>query len=235
MFWMPDLMYFVFVAPALLLAIIAQAMVRSAYEKMSRVPASMRGAEAARRILDANGLHDVRIEQIAGELSDHYDPRDKVLRLSPNVFGVNSMAAVGIAAHEAGHALQDARHYAPLVIRNLAVPAASFGSSVGTILLMVGMVMAFSMIPIGKYVFLLGIIAFGATVVFQLINLPVEFDASARAKAELVHLGIVSGPEIHYVSKVLNAAALTYVAATLQAVLTLAYYIFRYMQATNRD
>ncbi len=235
MFWMPDLMYFVFVAPALLLAIIAQAMVRSAYEKMSRVPASMRGAEAARRILDANGLHDVRIEQIAGELSDHYDPRDKVLRLSPNVFGVNSMAAVGIAAHEAGHALQDARHYAPLVIRNLAVPAASFGSSVGTILLMVGMVMAFSMIPIGKYVFLLGIIAFGATVVFQLINLPVEFDASARAKAELVHLGIVSGPEIHYVSKVLNAAALTYVAATLQAVLTLAYYIFRYMQATSRD
>ncbi|RMF36944.1 MAG: zinc metallopeptidase [Planctomycetota bacterium] len=233
--WMPDFMYFVFVAPALLLAVVAQAMVRSAYEKMSRVPASMRGAEAARRILDANGLHDVQIEQIPGELSDHYDPRGKVLRLSPNVYGVNSMAAVGIAAHEAGHALQDARHYAPLVIRNLAVPAASFGSSIGTILLMVGMVMAFSMIPLGKYVFLLGIITFGATVLFQLINLPVEFDASSRAKSELIALGIVSGPEIHYVSKVLNAAALTYVAATLQAVLTLAYYIFRYMQATSRD
>ncbi|MCA9134840.1 MAG: zinc metallopeptidase [Planctomycetales bacterium] len=235
--FMFDFMYILFIAPALLLAFAAQWMVKSAYAKMSEVRASMSGFEAARRILDAGGLQDVAIEQIPGELSDHYDPRDKVLRLSPNVYRGHSMASVGIAAHEAGHALQDARHYAPLVIRNMAVPAASFGSGIGTIMLMVGMVMVLSAgtAVLGKWIFLAGIVAFGATVAFQLVNLPVEFDASARAKTQLVNLGIVSGPELPYVSKVLNAAALTYVAATLQAVLTLAYYIFRYMQATSRD
>lgn len=229
-----DPMYFLFIAPALILAFAAQWMVKSAYSKMSQVRASMSGYEAARRILDAGGLENVEIEQIGGQLSDHYDPRHKVLRLSSDVYRGNSMAAVGIAAHEAGHALQDARNYAPLVIRNMAVPAASFGSSIGTVLLMIGLVMVFSAATVlGKWVFLAGIICFGATVVFQLINLPVEFDASSRAKIELVNLGIVSGPELHYVSKVLNAAALTYVAATLQALLTLGYYIFRYMQATR--
>jgi Zn-dependent membrane protease YugP len=211
-------------------------MVRSAYSRMSEIPARMTGFEAARRILDANNLYDVQIEQVPGELSDHYDPSAKVLRLSPEVFSGHSMASVGIAAHEAGHALQDARGYAPLRIRNLAVPAAQFGSSFGTILLMIGMVMVFGQMAfLGKWVFLAGIVAFGATVAFQLVNLPVEFDASARAKVQLVNLGIVSGPELPYVSKVLNAAALTYVAATLQAVLTLAYYIFRFMQATSRE
>ncbi len=231
-----DPMYFLFIAPALLLAFAAQWMVKSAYQKMSQVRASMSGREAARRILDDAGLYDVAIEQIPGEMSDHYDPRQKVLRLSPAVYQGNSMAAVGIAAHEAGHALQDAKHYAPLVVRNMAVPLASFGSSVGSILLMVGLGMVFAGLgAIGQTFFLLGIIGFGATVAFQLVNLPVEFNASSRAKIELVNLGIVTGPELPYVSKVLNAAALTYVAATLQAVLTLAYYIFRYAQATNRD
>ena len=229
-------MYFLFIAPALLLAFAAQWMVKSAYERMSQVRASMSGHEAARRILDASGLYDVQIEQTPGHLSDHYDPRDKVLRLSPGVFQGHSMAAVGIAAHEAGHALQDAKRYAPLIVRNMAVPVASFGSSIGSILLMVGLGMVFSgMGQLGQIFFLVGIVGFGATVFFQLVNLPVEFDASSRAKIELINLGIVSGPEIHYVSKVLNAAALTYVAATLQAILTLAYYIFRYMQATRRD
>ncbi len=231
-----DPMMLLFLAPALLLSFGAQWMVKSAYDKMSRVRASMSGVQAARRILDSNGLHDVAIEQIPGQLSDHYDPRAKVLRLSPDVFQGNSMASVGIAAHEAGHAIQDAKRYAPLVVRNLAVPAANFGSSIGTIMLMVGMMMAFTALaPLGKYVFLAGIVAFGMTVAFQLVNLPVEFDASSRAKVELVNLGIVSGPELPYVSKVLNAAALTYVAATLQAVLTLAYYIFRFMQASSRN
>ncbi|MDX1926812.1 MAG: zinc metallopeptidase [Pirellulaceae bacterium] len=231
-----DFMYLLFIAPALLLAMLAQWMVRSAYEQMSQVRASMSGYEAARRILDAGGLHNVDIEQIPGQLSDHYDPGAKVLRLSPEVFSGHSMASVGIAAHEAGHALQDARGYAPLKIRNLAVPAANFGSSFGTILLMIGMVMVFGQMAfLGKWVFLAGIVAFGATVAFQLVNLPVEFDASSRAKVELINLGIISGPELPYVSKVLNAAALTYVAATLQAVLTLAYYIFRFMQATSRE
>lgn len=230
-----DFMYFVFIAPALLLAFAAQWMVKSAYSKMSQVRASTSGYEAARRILDAGGLHDVQIEQVGGHLSDHYDPRHKVLRLSSEVYRGYSMAAVGIAAHEAGHALQDARNYAPLVIRNMAVPAASFGSSIGSVMLMIGLVMVISSAGgiLGNWIFLAGIVCFGATVAFQLVNLPVEFDASSRAKIELVNLGIVSGPELPYVSKVLNAAALTYVAATLQAVLTLAYYIFRYMQASR--
>ncbi len=229
-----DPLFFVIIAPALLLALAAQWMVKSAYSKMSQVRASMSGREAARRILDHSGLYDVAIEQVAGELSDHYDPTAKVLRLSQGVYQSNSMAAVGIAAHEAGHAIQDAKRYAPLVIRNMAVPVANFGSSIGSLMLMVGIGMMISGLgQLGQAIFLLGIIGFGATVAFQLVNLPVEFDASSRAKTELVNLGIVSGPELPYVSKVLNAAALTYVAATLQAVLTLAYYIFRYMQASR--
>lgn len=229
-----DPLYFLFIAPAFLLAMLAQWMVKSAFHKMSQVRASMSGQEAARRILDDAGLYDVAVEQVSGHLSDHYDPSAKVLRLSPEVYGGYSMAAVGIAAHEAGHALQDARNYAPLVVRNMAVPIANFGSSIGSILLMIGTGMLFAnMGALGQTFFLLGIIGFGATVAFQLVNLPVEFDASSRAKIQLVNLGIVSGPELPYVSKVLNAAALTYVAATLQAVLTLAYYIYRYMQATR--
>ena len=144
-----DFMYLLFIAPALLLAMLAQWMVRSAYQQMSQVRASMSGYEAARRILDAGGLHAVDIEQIPGQLSDHYDPSGKILRLSPEVFSGHSMASVGIAAHEAGHALQDARGYAPLRIRNLAVPAAQFGSSFGTILLMIGMVAFIVDVPKG--------------------------------------------------------------------------------------
>lgn len=228
-----DPLFFLAIAPAVILALVAQWMVKSAYSQMSQVAARMTGYEAARRILDANSLYDVQIEQVPGELSDHYDPSSKVLRLSPNVFHGNSMASVGIAAHEVGHAIQDAKRYAPLVIRNLAVPAANFGSGLGTILLMIGFGMMGAVPVLGKYIALAGIIGFGATVFFQLVNLPVEFDASSRAKTELVNLGIISGPELPYVSKVLNAAALTYVAATLQAVLTLAYYVFRFLQATQ--
>ncbi len=229
-----DFMLLVFTAPAILLALLAQWMVQSAFQKMSQVPASTNGYDAARRILDSVGLDNVDIEQVPGHLSDHYDPQARVLRLSPEVYSGYSMAAVGIAAHEAGHAVQHARNYAPLIVRNFAVPAANFGSSLGTILIMIGMAMVFSNAAVfGKWIFLAGIIGFGATVFFQLVNLPVEFDASARAKTLLVNVGIVSGPELHYVSRVLNAAALTYVAATLQAVLTLAYYIFRFVQATR--
>jgi Zn-dependent membrane protease YugP len=149
------------------------------------------------------------------------------------------MSAVGIAAHEAGHAIQDAKHYAPLIVRNLAVPAANFGGGLGSILMMVGIGMMGAVEGgggIGRYLALAGILGFGATVAFQLVNLPVEFDASSRAKTQLVNLGIVSGPELPYVSKVLNAAALTYVAATLQAILILAYYLFRFALASqSRD
>jgi Zn-dependent membrane protease YugP len=201
-----DPLYFLFVAPAFLLAMWAQMRIRSTYATAQQMPAALSGAAAAQYILNSAGVGHVQVEPVPGHLSDHYDPRHKVLRLSEEVFNSRTLAAVGIAAHEAGHAIQDARNYAPLVIRNAAVPAAS----------------------IGPALLWLGIGAFGCVVAFQVINLPVEFDASARAKQQLVTLGIVDHEGLQYVNKVLNAAALTYVAATLQSILTLLYYILRF-------
>jgi Zn-dependent membrane protease YugP len=220
-----DFQYLLWIAPALLLAFWAQMRVRSTYAQASQVPARLSGAAAARHILDAAGLHHVSIEPVHGQLTDHYDPRDKILRLSEGVFGSNSAAAVGIAAHEAGHALQDAKQYAPLVIRNLAVPAANFGGSIGMLLIMVGAGMLYSGVAAGLPMLWAGIIGFGCVAAFQLVNLPVEFDASNRAKALLVQYGIVGNQEMVYVNSVLNAAAWTYVAATLQSVLTVLYYV----------
>lgn len=217
-----DPLYFIVIAPAVLLSLWAQWRIHATYAQAQQMPAPLSGAAAARHILDSAGLNDVSIEQIPGHLSDHYDPRAKVLRLSPDVYGDRSLAAVGIAAHEAGHAIQDATHYAPLVIRNAAVPLASIGSGLGIFVLMIGLAMAL------QPVIWAGIILFGAVAFFQVVNLPVEFDASFRAKRQLVEYGIVPRDEMRYVNKVLNAAALTYVAATLQAVLTLLYYIFRF-------
>jgi uncharacterized protein len=229
-----DPVYFIFIAPALLLALWAQMRVKSTFAQASEVPTPLSGAAAARHILDSAGLQNVTIEQVPGHLTDHYDPRDKVLRLSQDVYGTRSTAAVGIAAHEAGHALQDAHRYAPLVIRNAAVPAANFGGSISTLLIMAGIGMMYSGFAWGQNMLLLGIAAFGCVVVFQLVNLPVEFDASNRAKRLLVEHGIVASNDMVYVNKVLNAAAWTYVAGTLQAVLTLLYYIMRF-SGSNRD
>jgi hypothetical protein len=219
--------YFLWMSPALLLMMWAQMRVKSAFSEAQKIPAQLSGAGAARHILDAAGLQEVAIESIPGRLSDHYDPRTKVLRLSQDVYGAHSTAAVGIAAHEAGHAIQDAKHYAPLVVRNLAVPAATFGGNASMIMLIAGGLLG---IP---SLMMLGIVAFACVVVFQVINLPVEFDASARAKRLLVDYGIVPDQDMVYVNRVLNAAAWTYVAGTLQAVLTLLYYISRF--AGGRD
>ena len=219
--------YFLFIAPALLLAWWAQHRVHSTYAEAQKIAAPLSGAAAARHILDSAGLQNVNIEVIPGQLSDHYDPHAKVLRLSEDVYQGRSLAAVGIAAHESGHALQDARHYAPLIIRNAAVPVAGFGSNFSFILLFIGLMLSVRS-PLGHLLILAGLALFGATVFFQLVNLPVEFNASSRAKVQLVQLGIVSPQEMVYVNRVLDAAALTYVAATLQAVLTLLYYIFRF-------
>lgn len=215
-----------FIAPAILLGLWAQMMIRSSYARAQQQPAPLSGAAAARYILDSAGLQNVDVEMTPGHLSDHYDPRQKVLRLSHEVYQSRSLAAVGIAAHEAGHAIQDARNYAPLVVRNLAVPAAGFGSNIGLLLAFFGVV--FSLQPL----LLAGIILFSFVVFFQVVNLPVEFNASSRAKEQLATLGIVSAGDMTYVRKVLNAAALTYVAATLQAILTLLYYVMRY---SNRN
>ena len=211
-----------FTAPALILSFIAQMMVSSAYSRGQQIAAKLSGFAAARHILDAAGLHNVGIEAVPGHLSDHYDPRDKVLRLSGDVYHGRSLAAVGIAAHEAGHAIQDAHGYLPLVIRNFAVPAASFGSNAGILLMIGGLLFNVS------WLLGVGILLFSCVVFFQLINLPVEFNASSRAKQLLVELGIVDQYEMGPVKKVLNAAALTYVAATLQSILTLMYYILRF-------
>jgi len=211
--------YLLFLIPPFLLSLYAQWKVKSAFAEMSQVPANMSGAQAARRMLDASGLHSVPIERVSGQLSDHYDPGSKVVRLSAEVHDGRSMASLGVACHEVGHALQDAKGYAPLIIRNLAVPAANFGSGAGMLLLMLGFAMSF------QPLLWLGIIVFSAVVFFQVINLPVEFNASSRAKAQLVSLGMISDNDTYYISRVLNAAALTYVAATLQAVMTLLYYI----------
>lgn len=222
-----DFRLLIFIAPALLLGMWAQFRVRTAYASAQQVPSRLTGAAAAQYILQSAGIGGVGIQQVRGHLSDHYDPREKVLRLSSEVFHGRSLAAVGIAAHEAGHAIQDAREYGPLVVRNVAVPAANFGSNAGYLLMILGLVM--SMSPL----LLAGIILFSCVVFFQLVNLPVEYNASSRAKAELVNLGIVDPREMPYVRRVLSAAALTYVAATLQAVLTLVYFALAY--AGNRD
>ena len=220
--------YLLWMAPALLLAMWAQWKVRGTYAAAAEVPARLSGAAAARHILDSAGLQNVDIEPIAGQLTDHYDPSAKVLRLSEGVFNSRSAAAVGIAAHEAGHALQDAHRYAPLVIRNIAVPAASFGSGIGIVLLMLGAGLAFRGVAAGTPLIWLGIAGFACVAAFQLINLPVEFDASNRAKQLLVSHGIVGNQEMVYVNSVLNAAAWTYVAATLQSVLTVLYYVMHF-------
>jgi len=221
-----DPWYFIAIAPALLLGFWAQWRIRSAYSKGMEIRAPLSGAAAARHVLDSAGLQGVPVEQTPGHMSDHYDPRSKVIRLSSEVYRSSSMTAVGIAAHEAGHAIQDAKRYAPLVIRNAAVPLAGFGSNVSFILIILG---AF----FSQMLVWLGIIAFAGIVFFQLVNLPVEFDASRRAKQQLVELGIVNQQGMQYVNKVLNAAALTYVAATLQSLLTLLYLIMRFGGSRN--
>jgi Zn-dependent membrane protease YugP len=202
--------------------------VKSTYHRGSQVPAALTGAAAAQHILDQAGVQDVAIEQTHGFLSDHYDPRHRVLRLSPEVYSGRNASAVGIAAHEVGHALQHAEHYAPLVIRNVAVPVASFGSNLGPILVVLGVLMS------SPFLFKVGILVFAGFVVFQLVNLPVEFNASTRAKQALTQLGMVDSEGGTAVRSVLNAAAWTYVAATLQSVLTLLYYIMR-LSGSNRD
>ena len=228
------MLYLLFVVPTMLLALGAQWMIRSAYQRTSQIPARMNGAMAARRILDANGLQNIPIEQSQGHLSDHYDPASKVIRLSPDVYQGYSLASVGIAAHEVGHAIQDAKHYAPLVVRNMAVPVAGFGSSISMVFLFAAMGLgAVGLSRFAPIAMILFILAFSATVVFQIINLPVEFNASSRAKTELVSLGIINNQELSQVSSVLTAAALTYVAATLQAVATLSYYVLQFVLSSQ--
>jgi uncharacterized protein len=224
-----DWTYILFLAPAMLLALWAQWRVRSAYAEASSIRATsgLSGAQAAHEVMRAGQVPDVEIEPIPGEMTDHYDPRNKVLRLSEGVYQSRSLAAMGIAAHEAGHAIQDARAYAPLRIRNGLVPFASFGGGLSWIIIIAGFFVAQINHALGNSLVLLGIGAFSLVVVFQLVNLPVEFDASRRARVALIDGGLITQDEDVYVKKVLDAAALTYVAATLSSVMTLLYFLFR--------
>lgn len=225
-----DPLYFLILAPAMLVAGWAAWATRSRFAAFAQVPApgGLSGAETARRILDRAGLRDVPIEEHPGQLSDHYDPRSRVVRLSPDVYHGRSVSALAVAAHETGHALQHQKHYAPLALRNAAVPLASLGSNASFMLIFLGMIIG--SLGLAK----VGVVLFGGVVFFQLITLPVEFDASARAKRELESMGI-AGSEAAGVRKVLNAAAMTYVAAALTAVLTLVYYLIRLGILGGRD
>jgi Zn-dependent membrane protease YugP len=216
--------YLLFAIPGIALSLWAQARISSAYASASRIPASsgLTGAQAAYEVMRAGGVSGVAIEPVAGQLSDHYDPGHKVLRLSEGVYGSRSLAALGIAAHEAGHAIQDASHFPGLVVRNAIVPIAGLGSTVFWILILAGLFLGMFRLIIA------GIILFSLTVVFQLINLPVEFDASRRAREMLLSTGLISSDEDYEVGRVLNAAAWTYVAATLTSVMTLLYYLFQF-------
>lgn len=220
-----DPMYFVFALPALMLGLWAQWRVKAAMSRFSQVRNSARftGAEIAQRILASGGLHHVRVEQSQGFLSDHYDPGAKVLRLSREVFHGESVAAAGIAAHEAGHAIQDHTGYAFLRFRSAIVPAVQVGSWLGPILFLMGL---FTTAIFGQTLAWAGLLLFASTAVFALITLPVEFDASRRAKDLLQSHGFVFAGDMRGVNAVLDAAALTYVAGAAQAISTLLYYAF---------
>lgn len=212
-----DMTYVYFVLPALLLAMWAQARVTSTFNRYSKIniQRNLTGQEAARKILDANGLHSVRIERIAGNLTDHYDPKANVIRLSDSVYDRNSIGAVGVAAHEAGHAVQHSEGYMPIKLRNSVIPVANIGSYLAFPLAILGILVS------NDLLINTGIILFSAIVLFQLVTLPVEFNASNRAVAILARDVMLNRQEVHGVKKVLSAAAMTYVAAAATAVMNL--------------
>lgn len=199
--------------PAMILAFWAQIKVDSTFKKYARISNrhGLTGAEAARRVLDAGGLYHIRIEQVAGHLTDHYDPRAGVIRLSASVYGSTGIAAVGVAAHEAGHACQHAEGYAPLKLRNAIIPITNIGSRLALPLFIIGLI--FSAAPIGEWLMLLGILFFSFSTVFQLVTLPTEFNASGRALRVLEDGGLLATDELPAARATLKAAAMTYVAA----------------------
>ncbi len=223
-----DIYYLILVMPAFIFSLYAQFKVKSTFSQYSRVGNSrgMTGADIARTILDRSGLYDVRVEAVAGELTDHYDPKTKVVRLSQSVYGSSSVSAIGVAAHETGHAIQHKDGYAPLVLRSTLVPVAQIGSSIGPTMAIFGLILSWPII------INLGILLFGAAVLFYLVTLPVEFNASSRAIRTLEDTGILNYNEIDPAKKVLRAAAMTYVASAAVAIASLLRLI---LLANRRD
>jgi len=227
-----DIWYIVLVGPTLLLSLWASFMVKSTFNKYSKVPSSKRitGVDASAILLRANNINDVKVEAVAGSLTDHYSPSDKKLRLSEPVYGSTSIAAIGVAAHETGHAIQHAKHWGPLVLRSTLVPIANIGSRFGPILAMIGLGIAVAteaFAGLGDILFTAGILLFSGAVLFYLITLPVEFNASNRAIAILRASNVLDVNELRGVRKVLNAAAMTYVASALTAIANLLVLILR--------
>lgn len=221
-----DWTYIVLVMPAVIFSLWASVKVNSTFKKYSSVrPLSgMTGAEAARRVLDANGLYNVRIERISGNLTDHFDPRTNVIRLSDSVYSASSTAAIGVAAHEAGHAIQYAKGYVPLKLRNAIIPATNLGSRLAMPLILLGLLFS-SMGQHFVYVAYAGIICFALSTVFQLLTLPTEFNASRRALASIENAGLLYGQDLDGARKVLSAAAMTYVAALAVSIMQLLHLI----------
>ncbi len=221
--------FLIVVIPGMLLSGAASWLVKSRFNKYSKVPSTRgyTGQMAAQRLLDQAGIHDVQVVRVQGFLSDHYNPTTKQLALSPPVFDSTSIAAIGVATHEAGHAIQHATGYYPLKWRSLLVPVVQFGSPIGTYAMMGGLVLMGANAILGQAVFLIGAVAFSCLLLFQLVTLPVEFNASNRAKQLVVEAGIVGHQEREGIDKVLGAAALTYVAAAVQTALTLLYFLWR--------
>ena len=218
-----DPMYLLFILPGLALSMWASFRTKSAFEKYSRVPSArgLTGAQAAKILLERAGLHDVTVTRSHGFLSDHYNPMNRSLNLSEAVYASNSVAAIGVATHEAGHAIQHAQKYAPLWLRSTLVPTANIGSSIGYLVMIGGLFLGMTNLV------LVGAVLFSMVLLFQIVTLPVEFDASNRAKQLVLEYGIVSPSERQGVDRVLNAAALTYVAAAVSTLLTLLYFLMR--------
>jgi Zn-dependent membrane protease YugP len=224
-----DAVYWLLTIPAILLALGASVVTQWTFRRYSRVASSTRitGAQAAHRLLRFSGVQDVKIEQVHSFLGDHYDPSAKVLRLSPGVYDNPSLAAIGVACHEAGHAIQHAERYAPLVLRTLLVPVAQIGSRFSYWILFAGFGLMSLGSRMGMLVIWAGLGLMAASVVFSLVTLPVEWDASARARKQMVACGVVTPMEADDAGRVLNAAFLTYVAAAVSGILTLLYYLLR--------
>ncbi len=226
-----DEYYILLVVPALIISMLAQFLVKSTFNKYSKIGSSknMTGADVARNLLKANGIIDVQVMQVKGNLTDHYDPRNKVLRLSDATYGSTSVAAIGVAAHETGHAIQHDVKYGPLALRSSLVPVANIGSSAGPYIAVLGLFLGMSVI------INIGLLMFAAAILFYLITLPVEFNASSRAIAALDSSGLLVGNELKSAKKVLNAAAMTYVASALVAVASFIRLLLIAGQRRNRD
>ncbi|MGN1443013.1 MAG: zinc metallopeptidase [Acutalibacteraceae bacterium] len=223
-YYWPDYYYIILVVPALILSVIAQIGVKSTYKRYSNMLNSrgLTGAMAAQKVLAYYGIYNVRIEQVSGSLTDHYDPRANVIRLSTGVYSGSSIAAVGVACHEAGHAAQHAQNYVPIKIRNTILPIANIGSSMGMILAVVGYFLSFS------FLVNLGILLFAFVVLFQLVTLPIEFNASSRAIKVIDETGLLDSDEQRGAKKMLAAAAMTYVASLLVSLMSLIRLILRF-------